>query len=42
MFIYLFFGHAAGRMPVSQPGVKPLPPAVEVKSPKHWTAREFP
>ena len=27
---------------VSQPGTEPAPSAVEVKSPNHWTAREFP
>ena len=25
-----------------QPGVKPVSPAVEVQSPNHWTARDFP
>lgn len=25
-----------------QPGIKPIPLAVEVKSPKHWATREFP
>ena len=24
-----------------QPGIKPLPPAVEAESPNHWTIREF-
>ena len=26
---------------VPQPGIKPGPPAVEVPSPNHWTAREL-
>ena len=26
----------------SQPGIEPVPPAVEAQSPNHWTAREFP
>ena len=25
---------------VPQPGIEPVPPAVEVRSPNHWTARE--
>ena len=27
---------------VPRPGFEPVPPAVEVQSPNHWTAREFP
>ena len=27
---------------IPQPGVKPMPPAVEAWSPNHWTAREVP
>ena len=27
---------------VPQPGFKPVPPAVEARSPNHWTTREFP
>ena len=27
---------------VPQPGIKPVPPAAEARSPNHWTAREFP
>ena len=26
----------------SRPGIEPASPAVEVQSPNHWTAREFP
>ena len=25
---------------VPQPGIEPVPPAGEVQSPKHWTAKE--
>ena len=25
----------------SQPGIEPVPPAVEAQSPNHWTTREF-
>ena len=44
-FIYLLFFwpcHTARRILVPQPGIKPVPPAMEVWSPNHWTAREFP
>ena len=34
--------HAACGILVPQPGIEPMPPAVEVQSPNHWTAREFP
>ena len=34
--------HAAYGILVPQPGIEPVPPAVEVRSPNHWTAREFP
>ena len=27
---------------VPQPGIKPVPPAVEVQSSKHWTTKEVP
>ena len=27
---------------VPQPGMEPMPPAVEARSPNHWTAREAP
>ena len=26
----------------SQPGIKPVLPAMEAQRPNHWTAREFP
>ena len=32
----------ACRTLVPQPGMEPVPPAVEVQSTNHWTAREFP
>ena len=28
--------------PITHPGIKPLPTAVEVQSFNHWTTREFP
>ena len=31
---------AACRILVPQPGIEPGPPAVQVQSPNHWTARE--
>ena len=39
-FLYLF-GQAACRILVPWPGIEPVPPAVEVWSPNHWTTREF-
>ena len=30
------------RIPVSQPGIEPGPPAVEAQSPNHWTTRKSP
>ena len=46
-YTFLFFGgffglrHAAYRILVPQPGIKPGPLAVRVPSPNHWTAREL-
>jgi len=37
----LFWG-AGILLIVPQSGIKPVPPAVEVWSPNHWTTREFP
>ena len=35
--------HRAARgILVPQPGIKPAPPAVEVRSPNHWTTRDVP
>ena len=33
---------AACRILVPQPGIEPVPPAVEARSLNHWTAREVP
>ena len=41
-FLFWFFGHEACGILVPQPGIKPAPPALEVQSPNHWTAREVP
>ena len=47
-FFFLFYHflgglhHTACRILVSQPGIEPVPPAVEVWSLNHWTAREVP
>ena len=43
MQVYIYLLHrTACRILVSQPGIKPGPPAVEAWSPNHWTTREFP
>ena len=34
--------HVACRILVPGAGIEPVSPAVEVRSPNHWTAREFP
>ena len=43
---YLFFFFLASlhglQILVPQPGIEPMPSAVKVWSPNHWTAREFP
>ena len=42
LFTYLFWPHcAACGILVPQPGIEPVPPAVEGWSPNLWTAREF-
>ena len=43
-FIFFFFllGRAACGILVPRPGIEPMAPAVEVRSPNHWTAREVP
>ena len=42
-FFFLTFGcRAAGRILVSQPGIKPAPPALEAMSLNHWTDKEVP
>ena len=43
--IYLLFFFLAVRLVgilVPRPGMEPGPPAVEARSPNHWTSREFP
>ena len=42
-FFFFFWPHltACGIL-VPRPGIEPVPPAVEVWNPKHWTTREFP
>ena len=44
-FLFLFFNFwpnlAACRILVPRPGTEPVPPAMEVRSPNHWTTREF-
>ena len=39
---YLFFGYTACGILVPQPGIKAMPPALEVWSLNHWTTREVP
>ena len=43
-FFFFFFWpcHTACGILVPQPGIKPVPPALEAQSSNHWTAREFP
>ena len=39
---FLWLYHAAYRILVPQTRIKPVPPAVEMQSLNHWTAREVP
>ena len=39
---FLWLYHVAYRILVPQPGIKPVPPAVERQSLNYWTAREVP
>ena len=43
-FLFFSFGHTMQHVGISvpQPGLEPMPPAVEAWSPNHWTTREFP
>ena len=41
-FFFFFFHAAACEISFPQPGIEPLPPAVEVWRPNHWTTREVP
>ena len=41
-FILFFWPHCvAGRTLVLQPGIKPIPNAVNLQGPNHWTAKEL-
>ena len=40
--VLFVFGHVAYRVLVPQPGMEPMPLAVEAWSANHWTTREFP
>ena len=40
--LFFFFGHIMWYVELSQPRIKPVPPAVEVESLNHWTTREVP
>ena len=43
LFIYLFWLHrVAFRILIPQPGIEPVPPAVEGRRLNHWTPREVP
>ena len=39
-FFFFWLHHTACRIFVPQPGIEPVPPAVEVRGLNHWTARE--
>ena len=44
-FKFSFLGHTVlhiGSQFPDKPGVEPIPPAMEVRSLNHWTAREVP
>ena len=39
---YIYLAMSCGMQDInSQPGIEPVPPAVEAQSPNHWTTREF-
>ena len=44
LLLFLFFGRTEGLwgILVPQPGIEPMLPAVEARSPNHWTTREVP
>ena len=44
LIYFLFFTprHVACGILAPRPGIEPVPPAVEVQSPNHWTTWEFP
>ena len=41
-FLFLAMPYTACEILVPQPGIKPMPPAVEAWSLNHWTTREVP
>ena len=41
-FFFFSLGQVAFRILVLQPGIKPVPTAVEACSPNHWASSEFP
>ena len=41
LFSFFWLHHVACEILVPWPGVEPMPPAVEARSPNHWTAKEF-
>ena len=42
LFFFFWPRHVACEILVPQPEIKPVPPAVEARSPNHWTASEVP
>ena len=41
-FFFFWLSYAASRILVPWPGIEPGPPAVDMQSPNHWTAKEIP
>lgn len=39
---FFWLPYSACRLLVPQIGVEPMPPAVDMQSPNHWSAQEFP
>ena len=42
VFVFCFFWLCRAACRTSQPGIEPVPPAVEARSLNHWTTREVP
>ena len=42
LMFFFFFGCTSKHEELPQPGIEPVPPAVEVQSLNHWTTREVP
>ena len=42
IYIYIWLDHATWWILVPQPGIKPMPPSMEVWSLNHWTTKEVP